>query len=79
MDRSALLTKLQAVIDDTLGIDAEALTDSTTFDDLEADSLARLQLVTAVEDEFDITISDEEIEKLHSLGDVLDLLESHQA
>ena len=50
--------------------------DETTFDDLDADSLERLQLVTAIEDEFELEIDDETLLSLNSVADAVDAIEN---
>ena len=51
MERTEILEKVRDIASDVLGVDADEITEETTFDDLDADSLDRLQLVTAMEDE----------------------------
>jgi len=58
-----------------LGVDAEKVTtDSSFIDDLGADSLDTVELVMAFEEEFDMEISDEEAQKLRTVGDVVTYL-----
>ena len=54
MDRSEIFDKIAEVAADVLGVDVAEISDETTFDDLDANSLERLQLVTAIEDEFNL-------------------------
>ena len=54
MERTEIFAKVADVASDILGVDIDSITEQTSFDDLDADSLDRLQLVTAMEDEFDI-------------------------
>ena len=77
MDRTEIFNKVADIASDVLGIDIDQITEETTFDDLDADSLDRLQLVTAFEDEFDIEIPDEDIEKIHTVGELAHYLEEH--
>ena len=76
MDRSALFDKIAEVAADVLGVDVADISDETTFDDLDADSLERLQLVTAIEDEFDLEIDDETLLSLNSVADAVDAIEN---
>ena len=76
MDRTEMFEKIAEVASDVLGIDQDEITEGTTFDDLDADSLDRLQLVTAIEDEFDIEVPDDKLEGLNSVADALDVIES---
>ena len=76
MDREELLSKVTEVIADQIAIDVEDITEQTSFeDDLEADSLDLLQIVTAIEDEFNVTIEDEVFGTVKTIGDALDYLE----
>ena len=73
MDRSEIFDKIAEIAADVLGVD---ISDETTFDDLDADSLERLQLVTAIEDEFDLEIDDETVLSLNSVADAVDAIEN---
>ena len=67
--------KLQEIIAEVLNVDADEITMETTFvDDLGADSLDLFELVMALEDEFDVEIPSEELEKLNTVKDVMDYL-----
>ena len=48
MDRSEIFDKIAEVAADVLGVDVAEISEETTFDDLDANSLERLQLVTAI-------------------------------
>jgi acyl carrier protein len=64
--------KLQKIIAEVLNVDADEITMETTFvDDLGADSLDVFQIIMGIEEEFDIEISNEEAEKIVSVGDVV--------
>lgn len=76
MDRSEIFDKIAEVTADVLGVDVADISDETTFDDLDADSLERLQLVTAIEDEFDLEIDDETLLSLNSVADAVDAIEA---
>lgn len=78
LDRSEVFTKVCDIAADVLGIEPDSLNEQTTFDDLEADSLARLQLVTAMEDEFDLEIDDEKLLSINSVADAVDSILSAQ-
>ena len=75
MDRSEIFDKIAEVTADVLGVDVAEISDETTFDDLDANSLERLQLVTAIEDEFDLEIDDETLLSLNSVADAVDAIE----
>lgn len=76
MDRSKIFDKIAEVAADVLGVDVAEISDETTFDDLDANSLERLQLVTAIEDEFDLEIDDETLLSLTSVADAVDAIEN---
>lgn len=76
MDRSEIFDKIAEVTADVLGVDVAEISDETTFDDLDANSLVRLQLVTAIEDEFDLEIDDETLLSLNSVADAVDAIEA---
>ncbi|HAA81323.1 MAG TPA: acyl carrier protein, partial [Thermoanaerobacter sp.] len=58
-----------------LGIDPEEITMESSFiDDLGADSLDIVELIMALEEEFDIEIPDEDAEKIKTVGDVVEYL-----
>ena len=74
MDRAEAFSKLAGIAAETLGVDAAVITEATTFDDLEADSLSKLDLVMSLEDEFGVTLPDEVLETIESMADALDAL-----
>lgn len=76
MEHSEIFEKVADIASDVLGIDADEITEETTFDDLDADSLDRLQLVTAMEDEFDIEIDDEKLEAINSVAEAIVAIKS---
>lgn len=75
MERAEILAKIADITADVLGVDMDGITEATTFDDLEADSLDRLQLVTAMEDEFDIEFAEESLASIASVSDAIDAVE----
>lgn len=78
MERTEILEKVRDIASDVLGVDADEITEETTFDDLDAESLDRLQLVTAMEDEFDLEIDDDKLAAINSVADAVDAIESAQ-
>lgn len=78
MDRTEIFNKVADIASDVLGIDIDQITEKTTFDDLDADSLDRLQLVTAFEDEFDIEMDEERLLAIASVADAIDAIEATQ-
>lgn len=70
--------KIQKIISEQLGIDSEEIKlESSFIDDLGADSLDIVELIMAVETEFDLEIPDEEAEKVKVVGDVVDYIKAH--
>lgn len=78
MERSEMLAKVAEVAADVLGVSEDQITEQTTFDDLDANSLDRLQLVTAFEDEFDIEIPEDRLLGIASVADALDAIKASQ-
>lgn len=78
MDRTEIFSKVADIASDVLGIDIDQITEETTFDDLDADSLDRLQLVTAFEDEFDIEMDEDRLLAIASVADAIDAIEATQ-
>lgn len=70
--------KVRDSISEQLGIDADEITmDSSFIDDLGADSLDIVELIMALETEFDIEIPDEEAEKISTVGNVVEYIKAH--
>ena len=70
------LEKLQQIIAEVLNVDASEVMPGTTFtDDLGADSLDLYQIILGVEDAFDIEIPQEEVEKIVTVGDAVELIQ----
>ncbi|HFK8822476.1 TPA: acyl carrier protein [Streptococcus agalactiae] len=69
----AVFEKVQEIIVEELGKDAEEVTLNTIFDDLDADSLDVFQVISEIEDAFDIQIETEE--GLNTVGDLVAYVE----
>lgn len=70
-----MLERMKEIIAEQLSTDAEGITLETSFkDDLGADSLDLFELVMALEDEYSVEIPSEDLEKLSTVGDVVDYL-----
>jgi acyl carrier protein len=80
MEREDLLKKIKVIVSDKLSISEDQVTEDASFtEDLGADSLDTVELVMALEDEFDMDIPDEDAEKLDTVGKAMDYVLSHLA
>lgn len=72
-----MLEKIKKVFEETMNVDPEEVVPSASLaDDLDIDSLAAVELALELENEFGIEIEDEELAKLKTVQDVMDLIES---
>ncbi len=72
--------KVKALIAETLNCDMEKVTmEASLADDLGADSLAAVELSMALEEEFDVTIADEDLPNLKTVGDLYNYMNDHVA
>jgi len=70
--------KVIAIVAEQLSVDKAEISRNTSFvNDLNADSLDTVELVMELEDEFDLTIPDEEAEKLKTVGEAIDYIVKH--
>ena len=68
------------IIVDTLSCDADQITpDTNLIEDLEADSLEVVELSMALQEKLGVGIEDEDLEKIHTVQDILDYIKSKQA
>lgn len=75
--KMALNPKIKDIIVEQLGVDPEKVKPEASFiDDLGADSLDIVELVMAMEEEFDLEIPDEDAEKLKTVNDVTSYLQA---
>jgi acyl carrier protein len=71
--------RVKKIIVDRLGVDESKITLEASFkEDLGADSLDVVELVMELEDEFDMEISDEDAEKISTVGEVVAYIDSHK-
>ena len=73
-----IFDKVRDIISDQLGIDADEISMESSFvDDLGADSLDIVELIMALESDFDMEIPDEDAEKISLVSDVVNYIKAH--
>nr|WP_084145948.1 acyl carrier protein [Anaerovorax odorimutans] len=71
-----IFEKIREIIVEQLGVDESAVTlETQLMKDLEADSLDAVEIIMAIEDEFDIEVPDEDAEKFQCIGDITKYVE----
>jgi acyl carrier protein len=76
---SDVRNKVVSIIVDKLGVEESEVTNEASFtNDLGADSLDTVELIMEFEKEFNLSIPDEEAEKIETVGDAVTYIESHQ-
>ena len=75
IDVESIESKVIEIISEQMGVDKSEVTRQTSFiNDLNADSLDTVELVMEFEDEFDMSIPDEEAEKIQTVGAAVDYI-----
>ncbi|GMQ93092.1 MAG: acyl carrier protein [Acidimicrobiia bacterium] len=75
MERAEIESKLNELLVEELGLDADKITAEARFEeDLEVDSLGVVELLMALEDNFGVQIPDEEAESIGTVGQAVDLV-----
>jgi len=75
MERAEIETKLNELLVEELGLDADKITPAARFEeDLEVDSLGVVELLMALEDNFGVQIPDEEAESIGTVSEAVDLV-----
>ena len=75
---SDIATRVKAIIVDKLGVDENEVTSEASFtNDLGADSLDTVELIMEFEKEFNLSIPDEEAEKISTVGEAINYIESN--
>ncbi|NLM10934.1 MAG: acyl carrier protein [Clostridiaceae bacterium] len=76
--KSVVFDKVKEIIVDQLGVEESEVTMEASFiDDLGADSLDIVELIMALEEEFDLEIPDKEAEKITTVGDAVEYIKAH--
>lgn len=80
MDQAAIDERLRRIISEQLGVDEAQVTPNASFEeDLNADSLDLVELIMSLEEEFGVEISEEDAEKIRTVGDASDYIREHAA
>ncbi len=74
MDRNEILSKVIALVAESLETDADELDEETAYADLGADSFDMLYLVTSMEDEFGVTVDEDSLGQIETIGDSVDAI-----
>ena len=78
MNTEEIFDKIKEIIVEQLGVTEDAVTSESSFiDDLGADSLDIVELIMALEEEFDIEIPDTDAEKIVTVGDVVEYIKEN--
>lgn len=76
--KEAIFEKVKGIIVEQLGVEETAVVSEASFiDDLGADSLDIVELIMALEEEFDIEIPDEDAEKISTVNDAVDYIKEN--
>jgi acyl carrier protein len=77
--REEVFGRVKEVLVEQLGVDESEVTEAASFqEDLDADSLDLVELIMELEDSFDIKISDEDAQKIQTVGQAVEYVTSHQ-
>ncbi|MCT6902030.1 MAG: acyl carrier protein [Lactobacillus sp.] len=79
MSKEEIFTKIRDILADNFEVEKEKITDETDFkSDLDADSIDLVEFILQLEDEFGAEISDEDAEKIKTVGDAVNYVANHQ-
>ena len=74
---STIEERVKKIVGEQLGVKEDIAIDASFVDDLGADSLDTVELVMALEEEFECEIPDDEAEKIGTVGDAIKYIEAH--
>jgi acyl carrier protein len=78
INREEALERVRGILVEQLGVDEEQVTDDASFQsDLDADSLDLVELIMELEDQFGLKISDEDAQKIATVGEAVDYVVTH--
>ena len=73
-----IFDRVKEIIVDELGVEGSAVTIESTLEDLGADSLDAVELIMALEEEYDLEFAEDEVKAMKSVKNIVDYIESHQ-
>lgn len=80
MDQGSIDERLKHIIAEQLGVEESQVTPSASFEeDLNADSLDLVELIMSLEEEFGIEISEEDAERIRTVGDAEEYIREHMS
>jgi acyl carrier protein len=78
INREEALERVRSILVEQLGVDEEQVTEDASFQgDLDADSLDLVELIMELEDQFGLKISDEDAQKIATVGEAVDYVVAH--
>jgi acyl carrier protein len=78
INREEALERVRSILVEQLGVDEEQVTEDASFQgDLDADSLDLVELIMELEDQFGLKISDEDAQKIATVGEAVEYVTTH--